>query len=99
MPVRVKSDKKRVPVGFRVTQEGRPLVFQVLGTETAPGGYISHTTLAVALTLAPQSFALLNVSFLDEPSETNAASQVSETAEEVAIRTDWGQSAGRPQYR
>ncbi|MGE5549104.1 MAG: hypothetical protein ACM3ZC_01040, partial [Bacteroidota bacterium] len=79
VPVRVKSDKKRIPAGFRVTRDGEPVAFQILGTETSPGGYISHTTLAVALTLEPQSFALLNVSFLDEPSEATAASQISET--------------------
>ncbi len=88
--VRVKSDLKKIPKGFRITHDGKPVEFQIVDTETAPGGYINWTTLAIRLQMEPLSFILMNLDFSYEELEPVLAMGITETAKAIAVSTDWG---------
>lgn len=89
----VKSERDRLPLGFKFSQNGRPIEYQVLKTEILAGGTLSYTTLAVPLDLGPQSFARLNLDFVYEATEAAEPQMlpIVEDAREIRITTLWGE--------
>ncbi len=92
----VKSERDRLPLGFRLSQDGRPVEHQMLKTEVLAGGTLSYTTLAVPVDQGPQSYALLNLDFVYEPGETAEganprAPTIVEGASDIRISTPWGE--------
>ncbi len=90
---RVKSEKQRLPKGFRVSCDGEILEHQVIETEIKPGGYISQTTLAVSVNMDPLSFKLLNLDFVYEDLDPEKGMKTYETDYETVIVTNWGKIA------